>query len=418
MRIIVAGIGVGVACCLVFASLAALDAEQIRQTPPQTSPPAAKKLIRRVWLTHKSNTPDKIVINWETQLVGDSVVRYGRTAKYGKTVRIDEKVTLHHVKIPLPDKGGVYHYSVASGDRRSSDATFKGYPTDTLRVAIAANWQRRADLSAILKDDVHLLISAGDNISSIRQFAKPGAKDATRAYSKLIDSYPKLFASVPFMPALGNHDREIRPRGKKYPPQAVYDIEAAAFRAFFELPDDEWKWRFDIPDFGVRFIALDLNHVSDFGTTWQSSHSYKTSAPQYKWYRKLIDESKNAFVVTIYNERNATVRSLEKGSWGRLLKLKSGSITVSGFGYFCERAEAAGRSFYNISLNGKGDKYPDPKSKFLASENCYLLLTFQRGAKEMTAELKQLETGKVLHWTTHRVGAADQAAAPPALEQK
>ena len=37
---------------------------------------------------------------------------------------------------------------------------------------------------------------------------------------------------------------------------AVYDIEATAFRKFFALPGDGWKWHFDVPDFRVRFVAL------------------------------------------------------------------------------------------------------------------------------------------------------------------
>ena len=43
---------------------------------------------------------------------------------------------------------------------------------------------------------------------------------------------------------------------------AYSGIDATAFRRFFELPGDEWKWHFDVPDFDVRFIALDLNHIA------------------------------------------------------------------------------------------------------------------------------------------------------------
>ena len=47
----------------------------------------------------------------------------------------------------------------------------------------------------------------------------------------------------------------------------IYDIEARAFRRFFALPDDEWKWHFDVPAFGLPLIALDFHHTSDFGST-------------------------------------------------------------------------------------------------------------------------------------------------------
>src|SRR5690606_24530610 len=75
--------------------------------------------------------------------------------------------------------------------------------------------------------------------------------------------------------------------------EPVYDIEATAFRRFFELPGEEQAWHFDVPAFGVRFIALDLHHLSDTGTTWQSSQAFQVGSPQYEWYRQLIGENKN-----------------------------------------------------------------------------------------------------------------------------
>jgi len=125
--------------------------------------------ITRIWLTHKTNDPSKIVVNWITDEPGDSVVRFGLTTEYGEEVRIDEKTPLHHVEIPLKRRDTIYHYSVSTGDHRSADAKFKAYPTDVLRVAVVADWQGKPDLSAILKDDVHLLLTAGDNIASIWQ---------------------------------------------------------------------------------------------------------------------------------------------------------------------------------------------------------------------------------------------------------
>lgn len=125
--------------------------------------------IERIWLTHKTNDPSKIVVNWMSDEPGDSVVRFGLTAKYGEAVRVDESTTLHHVEIPLKHWDAIYHYSVSTGDQRSADATFKAYPTDLLRVAVVADWQGKPDLSAILKDDIHLLLTAGDN--NQRRFA-------------------------------------------------------------------------------------------------------------------------------------------------------------------------------------------------------------------------------------------------------
>ena len=343
--------------------------------------------ITRIWLTHKSNDPSKILVNWMTDEPGDSVVRFGMTADYGDQVLIDESTTLHHVEIPLKQRDTIYHYSVSSGDQKSADAMFKGYPTDVLRVAIVADWQGKPDLSAIMKDDVHLLLTAGDNIARLWGKCGKCKKDCIEPYAALIDAYPELFRSTSFMPVLGNHDREIRPRESQPPTEPVYDVDATAFRRFFELPGDEWKWHFEVPEFDLRFVALDFNHTSDFGTTWQTCHAFDENSEQFRWYKKLMEEPPG-FVVTLYNERNASIRNQAQKRWHDLFR--RGTCCITGFGYFAERAEVDGFPYYNTSLSGKGSQYPDPQSKFLAGEDGYILLTVKRVGK-MAVEIKSLK---------------------------
>lgn len=357
-------------------------------------PPAAMaEEITRIWLTHKTNDPGRIVVNWMTDEPGNSIVRFGLTKEYDHDVRGDQNTTLHHVEIPLRHRDAVYHYSVRTGDDDSADATFKTYPTDVLRVAVAADWHGKPDLSAIVKDDVHLLLTAGDNIARLWGKCGQGAKDCVKPYSELIDAYPKLFRSTPFMPVLGNHDREIRPRGKKRPTDPVYDVDATAFRRFFELPGDEWKWHFEVPEFDLRFVALDFNHISDFGTTWQTCHAFDEKSEQFKWYRTLMDQPPG-FVVTLYNERNGSMRALARGAWHDMFR--KGTIAITGFGYYAERAEVDGFTYYNTSLSGKGNLYPDSKSKFLRGDDSYVLLTLTKNPAKLVVEIKGLD-GNVLN---------------------
>lgn len=345
--------------------------------------------VERVWLGHRSNDPSRLVVNWMTKEAGESVVRFGRTAKYGQEVRVADDSTMHHVEIPIAEADGEYHYSVSTGEQSSKDATFKAYPTDVLRVAVAADWQGLPDLSAIKKDDPHLLLTAGDNISNTHQLCGAGTKTCVKPYTRLIDRYPDLFGSVPFMPVLGNHDKEMRPRGSKPPGEPVYDIDATAFRRFFELPNEEWKWHFDVPGFDVRFAALDLNHISDFGTTWQACHSFKKDSEQFRWYDKLMADQPRRFVVTLYNERNGSMRVQERGAWHDMFR--KGTIAITGFGYYAELAEVDGFPYYNTSLSGKGNQYPDAKSKFLKGEDSYILLTLTKNPAKMTVEIKSLD---------------------------
>jgi hypothetical protein len=351
--------------------------------------------VERIWLTHRTSDPSRIVVNWTTKTPGDSKVRFGPSKEYGQQAHVPGNRTLHHVEIPLANKDAEVHYSVSSGEQVSPDATFRTYPTDVLRVAVVANWQGKPNLQSLMKDKIHLLLTAGDNIPDLWSKCGVGTKDCTKPYEALIDAYPDLFKSIPFMPALGNHDREIRPRGTKPPADPVYDIDATAFCKFFDLPGDKWKWHFDLPDFQVRFIALDLNHIQDRGTTWQTCHDYSKDSVQFRWYEKLMQKRPPGFVVTLHNERNATMRGQEKGAWHEMFR--QGELVVSGFGYYAERAEVDGLTYLNTSL-GKGTKYADPKAKFIESEASYVLMTFEKGKATMTVELKSLD-GKVLDRT-------------------
>ena len=97
--------------------------------------------VERVWLTHRTTDASKLTVNWTTKAPGDSKVRFGPTKEYDGEVRVPGSRTLHHVEVPLPKPGAAFHYAVSSGDQSSADHTFKGYPTDVLRVAVVANWQ-------------------------------------------------------------------------------------------------------------------------------------------------------------------------------------------------------------------------------------------------------------------------------------
>ncbi len=376
------------ASCILFTCLAA--GGHATETTP---------LITCVWLTHRGHDPSHIVMNWLSDQPGDSTVHFGPTEALGHTARVEDNDTLHHVEIPLDDRdtdqrdAAHYYYQVSTGGQISATACFKAYPTDVLRVAVVADWQGKPDLTSLMADDPHLLMTAGDNIPNLHSECSANRPECIIPYAKLVGAYPDLFRSIPFMPVLGNHDKEVRPRGPAPPDEPVYDVSATAFRRFFELPDDEWKWRFDMPAFGARFIALDLHHLSDQGTTWQTSHDFDAESEQFLWYRDLMADAGDRFVVTLYNAQNAAARSRAKGAWHEMFR--KGTLCVTGFGYFAERAEVDGHTYYDIALSGKGSRYPDPHSKFLASENNYLLMTFNRAAHTLTVEIKSL-AGAVL----------------------
>jgi hypothetical protein len=353
--------------------------------------------IERIWLTHKNMDPGRVIVNWETSQPGNSVVHYGPAPSAEHIRATGENATLHHVEIPLQPKAPVYYYRVQTGSDRSVIASFKGYTENELRVGVIADLQGKPELPGLLKDNVHIVMTAGDNVPNLWE-GGDGRKGCTKPYSRLIDAYRELFRTTIFMPVLGNHDKEVRPRGSAPPEEPVYDVNATAFRAFFELPDDEWKWHFDVPAFDLRFISLDLNHISDMGTTWQACHPFAAGSEQFEWYDRLTQQTDRRFVVTLYNEQNASMRNKEGRRWHQMFR--RGTICITGFGYFAERAVFEGHPYCNTSLNGRGDRYPDPHSRFLTGQDNYVLLTLHREPSEMIVDLKALD-GTVLDRTRY-----------------
>ena len=303
--------------------------------------------------------------------------------------------------------GGVTR-AMVEGGKPGSSLTYRlgDGPTHTLaswdpalvRIVIVGDWHGNAKpgSEAILRESPHLLVTVGDNVTDLHQARRKGR----RAYELLIDSSPELFASIPVLPISGNHDREIRPRGSAKPDVSVYDIDAKIFREFFDLPELGWRWSFPVPHHPLTLVALDLHHVSDFGTTWQSCQPFDGDSEQLIWLRSAAMPRQMDFRLILYNERNATVRRLAGGAIAEVLR-RSPSAAVTGYGGFGERAEWEGLPSYNTHIHGKGTDYPDPHRVFSTLGGSYLLVTHRRGEKRITIDIKSTD-GAILD--TRRIG--------------
>lgn len=348
--------------------------------------------IERIWLSHAREDPAELIVSWETDRPEPSVIEFGPKETLGQRREKGEPTTRHQMALPFGHGSGRLYYRVGSGDSISAIHSVKLYPEEELRLAVIADWgyAPNRDFEALLKDDPHLLLTAGDNVPSLHEDGREG----TRAFAALVDAHPEIFRRFPFLPILGNHDREITPRGSQPPQHPVYDVSAEAFRAFFVLPGDEWKWLFTLPQFDLALVALDLNHTGDHGSTWQSCHPWQVDSPQFRWYADTMAAERAGFVLTLMNEKRTALEAAGKGIWMR--EWAKGNALVTGFGYFAERAELeGGLPYFNTCLKGDGDLYLDPASKFHARQDNYLLLTLRAGAETMRAELKGLD-GEVL----------------------
>jgi hypothetical protein len=360
------------------------------------SPAWSAEPVTRIWLTHPVSDASQLMVNWETEQAGPSKVVFGPSPELGEVRESSSAVTLHQIAIPFP-ASGTLHYRVASGESTSPIHAVRTYSDDTLRVALAADWQTQPDLRALLAEEPHLLVACGDVVRHLINLEKLGDLAYTKPFSALVGRYPRLFATVPFMPALGNHDRQLRPRMFEPLVDPTYDIEATTHGLFFPLPGDGWKWHFDVPGFDIRFLALDLSHISDRESNWQSCHPFDETSAQFTWYRDLMAKSNQRFVVTVYNEQHRQVRAQNGGAWGELIQ--QGTTAITGFGYFAERAEVDGFPYFNTALKA-GDIYADRgNTKFLEKVATYVLLTVPRDGDTMMVAFKGLD-GKTLDETS------------------
>ena len=365
----------------------------LRAAEPVALQPRGDSHVTRVWLSQASLDARRVTISWESPTAEDSIIELSATSEPRRRVtRIDrdEKTKHHAVAVTPPVEHGPWFYRVGGTEKLSPWIKARGVDAEEFRAVVVGDigYAKRPWAAAVMAADPHLVLTAGDNVAQLHAGGKPAVPDDVSAFQRLIDQAPELFEAVPFLPVLGNHDREIRPRGPKPPAEPVYDVTATAFRKYFALPGNEWYWHHDVPAFGVRFVAVDLNHTQDFGTTWQTCHDYGPESEQLLWYRDTMAKSTQPYVVTIYNEKHSAVRGLAKGAWWSYV-LKSSAV-ITGFGYFAERSEHEGVPCFNTSLSGKGDKYPDPKSAVLKSEDSFLLLTFRKDGPAR-AELRSLD---------------------------
>jgi len=347
--------------------------------------------ISGVWLTHASDTPERVVINWLTDTPAPTTVKYGADAASLKTAGSGKIETLHRAEVEYPKDGAALIYEISDESGRAERFTANPYPQrkGVLKVVFIGNLGYAPDpnFSAIAADKPNLIITCGDNVANLHEKGNEGIG----AYKNMIAKFPRaLVSSTPVLTALGNHDKEILPRGKKYPPHPSYDVSASTYREFFNLPQDEWKWEFSIPTHNARFIALDLCHTSDFGTTWQACSPFDADSEQFGWYAAALSKKGAPRAFTIINERNAVMRTVLGGIWRP--QFEKNAAVVSGFGYYLERAEQ-NVPYFNTSLCA-GTKYPDAFSKFIRAEAGYLLLTFNPDGS-VRAELKSI-SGEVL----------------------
>jgi 3',5'-cyclic AMP phosphodiesterase CpdA len=212
-------------------------------SPAPQAPPVA--LARHPYV--QSCATDSVVIVWDTDVPGDSVVEYGITPGLGLTAQDPALVTQHAARLTGLEPGATYHYRVTSNGAVLASDTFRVSKTSSSEFSFAVlgdsgdgSSRQRMVASSMLARDPDLVLHTGDVV-----YDDGEAEDYD---PKFFDIYRDLIASVCIFPSLGNHD--------------YHTSRAQPYLDAFFLPANnssqtERYYSFDYGD--AHFVALDSN---------------------------------------------------------------------------------------------------------------------------------------------------------------
>jgi len=213
-------------------------------------------------------TMSQVTIIWETAKPMDSQVDYGLSSDLGKSVRSDERVTLHEITLTNLEPEEHYYYQIKScktGKRMrlpditiSATGTFQTavYPNTSFRFIVYGDSRSNPGMHGelaqrMLEVEPDFIINTGDLVRNGKKYASWGTE-----FFKPLES---AIAHIPIYPCLGNHEKN-----SKY----YFD--------FFSLPQNESWYSFDYGN--AHFIALDSNVPYEF------------DSEQYQW---LVEDLKS-----------------------------------------------------------------------------------------------------------------------------
>jgi acid phosphatase type 7 len=198
------------------------------------------------WLGETTDT--SVVVSWQTDEPGDSVVEFGDDAGYGGHATGEANTTLHEVRVEGLAPETRYHYRACTGETCTGDLTFATalQPGRPFRFAAYGDTQTEFETHALVSESIResrpaLVLIAGDVVGY-------GA-DRESYVTEFFEPARRRGHYIPTYAAPGNHDWK------------EFDDQLQNFRDYFAHPFDpdvplpEASYSFSYGD--AFFIALD-----------------------------------------------------------------------------------------------------------------------------------------------------------------
>ena len=297
----------------------------------------------------QSTTRDSVIVVWQTDPAGDSVVEYGETG-YTEVLSYTTPVTTHLMRVSGLAAGTTYMYRVSTGGAVLHDATWTTAPDpggafDFTVIGDSGTGSRaQGDVAAqMLALDPDFILHTGDVIYPDGQAAGYDPRFFT-PYRDLLDRRPVF-------PSLGNHD--------------YHTAEAQPYLDVFYLPEassgGERYYSFDWGD--AHFVALDTNQP------------YALGSAQYDWLVSDLSASTATWKFVFFHHAfyssgphgvfDGYVQHM-RAALAPVFAQHSVDIVFSGHDHDYERSKPIDGVIYIVSGGGGATLYPVGASDFTA----------------------------------------------------
>lgn len=226
---------------------------------------------------------DAITIMWETNVESTSEVRYGRGAKYGKTIVSDELEKIHEINIPGLKEETLYHYQVVSKKPSSGEEVFS--KDSTFKTAIREKTPFTFAVCGDSRSQPHVYRKITDNIIQ----KNPGIFFNTGdvVYEGPVYEHweleffkpsEELLKCVPVYVSIGNHEKD-----------------ANWFYRYVSYPAPENYYSFDYGN--THFTIIDSN---EFHYSIEKDDALMMK-PQYRWLEEDLKSTDAAWKIVFFH---------------------------------------------------------------------------------------------------------------------
>ncbi len=200
----------------------------------------------------QSLTDSSIIVHWETPIPQTGNVEYGLTSSYGSEVSQSDSTVDHELTLTGLVTDTMYHYRAISGTDTSADATFRSNVTGDRPFRFFAYGDDRWD-SASHQSVINQMLTQSPLPGLALNVGDLTSNGSTPAFQAFFNVERHLLSSMPFYPAIGNHDTN----------------NLTNWFRFFALPNNE-RW------YTLRY-GNSMFHCLDIYST------YTPGSTQYDW---------------------------------------------------------------------------------------------------------------------------------------